>query len=263
MKPDFHVCVSLRKATLPIVAGGPGGKSRSRVENAYNGNLRRAFYSTHALLFFTIVLAFSYIKYQHWRAEMAANSGHRPKPPVIIIDPTRIGPPPSIIDGNGECGLGMNGTGTKPTAPAVGVPRPVPDDHAIQQTSPTQQDIAGTGLFDGKNGGVGDGVVVQITDIPSIDAFIPFEIAPKILSKPPLIYPLIEKTLGEQGTVYLKALVDMDGSIMRVAIMKTSGSAGLDSAAAENVGAWKMNPALQNGKPVRVWVGMPIVFRLD
>jgi protein TonB len=249
MRPYFDTA-------LPIVG------SRSRVGAAYNGNLRRAFYSTHALLFFAIVLAFSYVRYEHWRAEVAANSGNRPKPPVIIIDPTRLGPPPSIIGGDGDHGLGTNGVGNNLTAPAVGVPRPVPDDRAIQLTSPTQQDIAGTGLFDGKNGGVGDSVVVAVTDIPPIDAFVPFEKPPQIIAKPSIEYPPISVALDEQGTAYVKALVDLDGSIMRVVVVRSSGSARLDSAAANNVGGWKMKPAIQNDKPVRVWVASPITFRL-
>jgi TonB family protein len=241
----------------------PALGNRSQVKKAYEAGLKRAFFSTHSLVFFSILLIFSYVKYQQWRADQLLNSGKRPKPPIVIIDPARIGPPPSIIGPDGDGGNGGTNTGVKPTAPAVGSPKAVPDSIAVLSTMPDQHDVVGTGLFDGQNGGIGDNVVIQIKDIPPIDTFIPFEIPPQIVAKPRLDYPEIPRALGIEGTVYIKALVDVDGSIMRVAVVRSSGSAVLDSAAAENVGSWTMKPAFQNDKPVRVWVGTPVTFRLD
>lgn len=79
--------------------------------------------------------------------------------------------------------------------------------------------------------------------------------------KPP--YPALSKRLGEEGVVRLNILVNPDGSVAWLEIVKSSGYARLDESARKTVqSSWKFEPARQAGKPVAAWVIVPIQFTL-
>ncbi|MDO9220101.1 MAG: energy transducer TonB [Thiobacillus sp.] len=79
--------------------------------------------------------------------------------------------------------------------------------------------------------------------------------------KPP--YPALSKRLGEEGTVRLSILVNADGSIARLELVRSSGYPRLDQSAMKTVqSSWKFEPARQGGKPVADWVTVPIQFTL-
>jgi protein TonB len=56
-------------------------------------------------------------------------------------------------------------------------------------------------------------------------------------------------------------LVDKEGNVRDVRLIKGIG-AGLDEAAIESVRQAKFTPAIQNHKPVAVWVSYPVRFKL-
>ncbi|MBA7519180.1 hypothetical protein ES705_11255 [subsurface metagenome] len=60
----------------------------------------------------------------------------------------------------------------------------------------------------------------------------------------------------------IKALVDIDGSIIDAQVLKSSGNQMLDQAALAAARKAKFTPAKQRDKYVRVWVSIPINFRL-
>ena len=61
----------------------------------------------------------------------------------------------------------------------------------------------------------------------------------------------------------LNILVNPDGSVARLEIVKSSGYARLDESARKTVqSSWKFEPARQAGKPVAAWVIVPIQFTL-
>jgi TonB family protein len=62
-------------------------------------------------------------------------------------------------------------------------------------------------------------------------------------------------------TTVVKALIDIDGSIMKTEILRSSGSEMLDNAALEAVNKAQFKPAKYHGVPVRVWVSIPILFK--
>jgi protein TonB len=75
-------------------------------------------------------------------------------------------------------------------------------------------------------------------------------------------YPQMAKESGIQGTVYLKFVVEKDGRISNVQVLRGIGG-GCDDEAVRVLKAmprWK--PAKQRGRPVRVWFNMPIKFTL-
>lgn len=77
-----------------------------------------------------------------------------------------------------------------------------------------------------------------------------------------IVYPEIAKRAGVEGKVYVKAFVDEKGNVTKVEIQKGLG-AGLDEAAMKAVKETKFKPGKQRGKPVKVQVSIPIVFKLQ
>lgn len=77
-------------------------------------------------------------------------------------------------------------------------------------------------------------------------------------------YPSVEKKAGKQGTVYVQFVVEKDGRVSNVKLMKGVPDApGLGREAIRVVSEspdW--NPALMNGKPVRCRMTIPIKFAL-
>ena len=113
----------------------------------------------------------------------------------------------------------------------------------------------------------GTGTVKYGTDQPLVDPdpnprdFLPVEDVPKIILHPSPEYPPLALRAGLEGNVYVKALVDKDGSVKRAFLLKADNEifaqAALDAAL-----KWTFTPALMNGKPVKVWVSIPFRFRL-
>ena len=78
-------------------------------------------------------------------------------------------------------------------------------------------------------------------------------------------YPAMEKEGGVQGTVYLTFVVEKDGSITDVKLLRgVPGGPGYDKlalAVAKKMPPWKVGK--QNGREVRVQFNMPIKFKLN
>jgi protein TonB len=78
-----------------------------------------------------------------------------------------------------------------------------------------------------------------------------------------IIYPEIARRAGVEGKVLIGFVVERDGSITEIKIIKGIG-AGCDEEAVhvlELAGKWI--PGKQNGKAVRVSMVMPFDFRLN
>ena len=77
-----------------------------------------------------------------------------------------------------------------------------------------------------------------------------------------IVYPEIAKRAGVEGKVYVLAFVDESGSVTKAQIIKGIG-AGCDEAALDAVLKTKFTPGKQRGKPVKVQVSIPILFKLQ
>jgi len=88
------------------------------------------------------------------------------------------------------------------------------------------------------------------------------EVKPKPIFQQKPRYPDLARRAGIEGQAVVKALVDIDGSVMDVQILKSSGNQMLDEAALVAARRWKFSPAKQRDKYVRVYVSIPINFRL-
>ena len=75
-------------------------------------------------------------------------------------------------------------------------------------------------------------------------------------------YPEEAKKRGLEGEVFVSFLIEKDGSISNPVILKATGN-GFDQEAMRVINDMpKWKPGLQNGKPVRVRLNMPIYFKL-
>jgi len=80
-----------------------------------------------------------------------------------------------------------------------------------------------------------------------------------------LEYPTVAQENGIQGTVFVKFVIDTDGSISSVTVMR-SPDPSLSEEAVRVIkntpdGAWE--PGTQRGKPVKVQYNIPIIFKLQ
>ena len=76
-----------------------------------------------------------------------------------------------------------------------------------------------------------------------------------------IVYPEIAKRAGVEGKVFVKAFVDETGIVTSAEIVKGIG-AGCDEAAIDAVLQTKFSPGKQRGRPIKVQVTIPIVFKL-
>ena len=77
-------------------------------------------------------------------------------------------------------------------------------------------------------------------------------------------YPRVSRDNNSQGRAFIRFVVNTDGSIQGVEVLKTSGDMYLDKEAVRVVsGMPKWKPGRQSGKAVRVYFTLPVVFRLQ
>lgn len=86
---------------------------------------------------------------------------------------------------------------------------------------------------------------------------------PKVLTQVPPRYPDGAREHGVQGTVQVRAWVKKNGKPVRVAVVSGKGvTPELDKAAVDAVSQWTFVPAKAKGKPVAVYIIIPVKFSL-
>jgi protein TonB len=81
-----------------------------------------------------------------------------------------------------------------------------------------------------------------------------------------IVYPQVEKEAGIQGKAFLKFVVEMDGSLSDVQVLKgVSGCGACDKEAVRVLKTFpeKWKPGRQNGHAARVYYTLPIVFKVQ
>jgi periplasmic protein TonB len=73
-------------------------------------------------------------------------------------------------------------------------------------------------------------------------------------------YPEIAKRAGIEGKVFVRAYVDETGNVTNAEIVKGIGG-GCDEAAMDAILKTKFTPGKQRGKPIKVQVTIPVVFK--
>ncbi|HEY7402521.1 MAG TPA: energy transducer TonB [Candidatus Angelobacter sp.] len=85
--------------------------------------------------------------------------------------------------------------------------------------------------------------------------------APKPRSTPEPTFSDAARYEKYQGVVVLSIVVDKDGTVTDVNIVRPLGL-GLDDQAADGVKTWRFSPATRNGQPVRVLINIEVSFNL-
>jgi periplasmic protein TonB len=77
-------------------------------------------------------------------------------------------------------------------------------------------------------------------------------------------YPAQSRQLGEQGSVILQVLVDLDGSVVDSKLVQSSGSQRLDEAALSGVKTnYRFFPGTIDGKPQQMWFTIKFNWKLQ
>jgi TonB family protein len=99
------------------------------------------------------------------------------------------------------------------------------------------------------------GSLVSLTD--------PGVIPPQPTQSQPLAYPPLALRYRIEGTVDLSVLVDENGNVADVKLIKKAGGKwGLNEAAMEHVSRQRYKPAVKDGVPVKVWITVRVPFKL-
>lgn len=101
-----------------------------------------------------------------------------------------------------------------------------------------------------------------------IPAFTPFDTPPKPIGGSAAIYknlnyPETARLSSIEGTVMVHTLISVNGDVIETRIARSIGFDACDDAAMTAIQSVKWEPAKQDNKPVRVWVTVPITFKLE
>ena len=172
-------------------------------------------------------------------------------------------------------------TRPKPKPVPTNVARPVP----VEPPAEIRAENAGTetageeGMPGGVDGGVPEGILGGVVGgivpsaivpppppPPQVVARGPVRVggaitAPALVSRVEPVYPRLAVSAHVQGVVILEAVVDREGRVESVKVLRSIPL--LDDAAAAAVRQWRYSPLLLNGRPERFVLTVTVSFSLD
>lgn len=212
--------------------------------------------------------------YFAWNA--IANQAEKKIPHIRHISSlAELAPPPSTEDNNMDAAPVAPAPTVDIAKPTFGIPVPVPDIQAPNQTMPDMNNIPVQSSTPGDGGG---GVALTnngpvhveapkepvVEDVPDKDAFVDIQVEPKPVQNIQALveYPEVAKRSGVEGKVTADVLIAKDGHVEKVEISKSDNEI-FNQAAITALKKARFTPAIQNGNPVPVWWTVPIVFKLS
>ena len=181
--------------------------------------------------------------------EMVAEAQEAKKPKVYVVQQVRFKPPPPK----------QQREIPKARAKKVPIPDPTPDEPEpirLPEEIEPEIDIPDTdiifGIPEGPPPAEPEGPIRVGGDVQP----------PVKVSAPSPQYTEIARKARIQGVVIVEAIIDKEGSVTNVKVLKGLPM-GLDTAAADAVKKWKFQPATLNGKPVAVIYNLTVNFRLQ
>jgi len=78
-----------------------------------------------------------------------------------------------------------------------------------------------------------------------------------------ITYPELARRAGVEGRAMIWTKIDTDGKILTTKVMRSLGPYGCDEVAMKAIRSVKWKPAMQNNKPIAVWVAVPVDFRQE
>lgn len=239
---------------------------------AYGGYELRKYYSTRAQLAMAIVLAAALLSlFSLVRKKETANTI---RPLEVITELSNIQPPivPAIAKPLPPATASTPSSVKRATPPKI-----VRDDNPQVTTLPEHNAIVASGstsMSGGDKTGTGDSYVKPVietrvvTEAP-IKAVKWVEQMPEFDGKLSeylsnhIRYPSVAKENNIEGRVIVEFIVDEGGNISDTRILKGIGD-GCDEEAIRVVRSMpKWKPGKQNGKSVKVYLVLPIIFELD
>ncbi|MEE4311189.1 MAG: energy transducer TonB [candidate division KSB1 bacterium] len=105
------------------------------------------------------------------------------------------------------------------------------------------------------------------TDDESAMIFVPYDDPPQPIGgfaaiQRNLKYPEIARKAGVEGRVMVHVQIDESGKVVNTRILQSLGNNGCDEAAVAAIKSVKWKPAKQRDRAVKVWVAIPVVFKL-
>lgn len=161
------------------------------------------------------------------------------------------------------------------------VPPVIKDDAVEDEPPPPQEKVAETNVGTTTQEGSGDEVNVPTenngtgpVEEKAPEIFTVVEQMPEFPGGPGELmkfiqknirYPEIEKEAGIQGKCFIKFVVESDGTVSNVEVLKgVSGGSGCDKEAVRVIKSMpKWTAGKQNGRAVRVYYNVPISFKLQ
>jgi len=207
--------------------------------------------------FVLLILAITWLVQQVGKEEAVSDA------PVVIRTVADLGPPPTLARKPPQVQVNQ----PQVAAPRVGIPTPVADDEVMDEdvVLATREEMAEI-VAPEISTQAGDDIVVDIAEedyLPSIDEFVPVEIIAEMIYYETPPYPRLAEQAGLEGLVWVKALVGSDGAVRDAVVYKSSGTPSLDDAAIAAAPKCKFKPAIQNGRPVAMWVTYKVEFILQ
>lgn len=164
-------------------------------------------------------------------------------------------------------------------APEATVPRIVPDDEQVEVLAPdelTAPSGGGGEAAAGEGPGPGEGMGTEAAPVESAVSTPPPAEPVRYVEQMPrfegdinqflarnLKYPTLARENNIQGRVSVQFVVDEEGRITQAKVIKGIGG-GCEEEALRVVNAMpKWSPGLQNGRPVKVYIVLPILFVLN
>jgi len=235
-----------------------GGYGAFEMKMKYQRNMFMGTLATFLLVLFVVGSAYLYKVLQ-------SSDDDIPMQVTVIRTVADLGPPPTISKPKPQ----VNVAQPNRAAPKVGIPKPVADDEVVDDdvVIASREELAdivappvNQQLDDGRD------IVVDIPDeeyMPSMDEFVPVEDPAVMILEHVPEYPRLAKQAGMEAVVWVKALVDKNGNVKKAVVFTSSGSkAGFDEAAVTAAYKCKYTPAIQNGRPVPIWVAYKVEFTL-
>jgi len=188
--------------------------------------------------------------------------------PMVIKTIADLGPPPTVAKKPPRVDI----SAPQRAKPKVGIPKPVADDEILDDEDvviASREELAEIVAPDMSvdQQSTDQDIVVAIPDeeyMPAPDEFVPVEIPAEMIYEEVPDYPRQARLAGMEAVVWVKVLVDKSGNVKKAIVLKSSGSrAGFDEAATTAAYKCKFKPAIQNGRPVPVWVSYSVEFELE
>ncbi len=170
------------------------------------------------------------------------------RPKVFVIQQVRFKPPPPKQEQQIP----------KPKAKKVPIPDPTPDEPEPIRLPEPEEDLDIPDV---------DDLVIAVPEAPPAVETGPIYITgnvekPVKLVSPQPRYTEIARKARIQGVVILQTIIDKEGNITNVKVLKGL-PLGLTEAAVSAVRQWKYEPATLNGKPVAVYFNLTVKFQIQ